>query len=68
MVNIFLRIGFFMSILSSFVCFYYILGFPHSVDGITSLNMINVFGNFSQKILLFTTFCAVAADILIKKK
>ena len=68
MVNIFLRIGFFVSILSSLVCFYYILGFPHSGDGIESLNMINAFGNLSQKILLFTTFCAVAADILIKKK
>ncbi len=64
--EIFLIMGFVLSITFIFLCLWYIIDFYQSRDTLAALNMINTFGNLSQKSLLFCTFSAVASDIIKK--
>lgn len=52
----------------SLVCFYYILTYPQSPNGIELLGRINTLGNLSQKLLTAGVFAAIVCDIFAKRK
>ena len=63
-----MAVGCAVSSLLALLCMCYIFYLPQSADAIVLSGKIDFYALFSQRVLTLTVFCAIASDILARKK